>query len=80
MNKLQTKLHALRLKSCTLNFTDGTALISKMNNDIKNKRPERKKKYEIKKLSIKRSNKKKKTKQKTKTYLFFGHQTKAQHR
>ena len=41
----------------------GTAVINKMNNDIKNKRPERKK------YQIKRSNKRKENKNKEKTRL-----------
>ena len=48
----------------------GTAVINKMNNDIKNKRPERKK-YQIKKLQIKRSNKTKENKNKEKTRLTY---------
>ena len=39
-----------------------------MNNDIKNKRPERKK-YDIKKLQIKRSNKTKENKKQRLTYF-----------
>ena len=66
MNKSQTKLDSQFNPLHVI--LHGTAVINKMNNEIKNKRPERKK-YQIKKLQIKRSNKRKESKNKEKTRL-----------
>ena len=63
MNKSQTELD---LQFNPLHVVlHGTAIINKMNNDIKNKRPEREK-FQIKKLQIKRSNKTKENKKQRK--------------